>query len=263
MFFRISSSTRRSPARASGGRPLLADDPDRGGERGGRQRTLAVPHLGPDGPGAHHHEAGPDQRGHQGLPSIRLLVREDDHQAAIFAERRMESAEGARHAVFVALLRGGTVATEAARIVDQLAVALVRAPLGSQRLGECGVGLRRQPVQHPAQPDMEEVHEVRVGDGVVVGRVGADQVDLFVQEGDRALACNCRLGRHLGGGDRVDRSTAPPIPSLPQSLPTSPRGDLPRSNPKPSEARNGRTCCGLSPGRCAMNKRCCCSRQAC
>ena len=32
-------------------------------------------------------------------------------------------------------------------------------------------------MQRAAQPDVEEVHEIRIGDGVVVGRVGADHVE--------------------------------------------------------------------------------------
>ena len=100
----------------------------------------------------------------------------------------MEAAEGPRHAIFVAPFRGGAVAAEPPGVVDQLAVVLVGVPLRPERVGERGVRLRRQPTQHPAQPDMEEIHEVRVRDGVVVGWVGADQVEFTGLDFDRRLA---------------------------------------------------------------------------
>ena len=112
----------------------------------------------------------------------------------------MESAEGPRHAVFVALFRGGAIAAESTCVIDQLSIVLPSVPLWTQRIGESGVGLRRMPVQRTTQPDVEEIHEIRVRDGVVVRRVGADDIELADLDVDCGLThCNgrgCR-GRSL------------------------------------------------------------------
>ena len=74
------------------------------------------------------------------------------------------------------LFRGAFVAAVAAGVVDQLAFAVL--PFRAEGFGESGVGLVRKPVQRPPQPDMEEIHQVGIGDGVVIGRVGDDGVEL-------------------------------------------------------------------------------------
>ena len=108
-------------------------------------------------------------------------------------KRAIEVREGARDAVFVVLLGSLLVAAESARVVDQFAIVGVVIPFGPKGIPEGDIHLRGETLQNAAHPDVEEVHQVGIGDGVVVRWIGADEVVLSTADANCAL---CRHARH-------------------------------------------------------------------
>ena len=106
-----------------------------------------------------------------------MLVREDDHEPPVLLQGSMAGTEGAGHAVLVVLLGTLLVAAEPARVVYELAVAAFVVPLGAEGPGEGRLDVCGQSGNRAPQPHMEEVHQVRVGDGVVVRWVGENHIE--------------------------------------------------------------------------------------
>ena len=123
----------------------------------------------------------------------------------------MKLVKDARHTVFVILLRGGTIAVETARIVDQLTVILLRVPLGPERVHECGIGLWRQSVQRPTQPNVKEVHEARVGNDVIVRRIRTEQVYICLRRGECTFALYVCVRGALDGDNRMVKVSGYPF----------------------------------------------------
>ena len=84
-----------------------------------------------DGPGAVHDETGPNQGGYQGLPSIGMLVGEDDHEPSVWSQRSVTRAERAGHAVFIVLLGALFVTAKSAGVVYEFAIVGDMIPFGA------------------------------------------------------------------------------------------------------------------------------------
>ena len=61
-------------------------------------------------------------------------------------------------------------------IINKFAIVGFMVPLGAEGLIECGADFGRFAVHHPAQPDMEEIHQVTVGYRVIIGWIGEDDI---------------------------------------------------------------------------------------
>src|SRR3990170_2836432 len=96
--------------------------------------------------------------------------------------------EGSEHPLFVRGLRAGPVAAESACIVDDFAVVLFVIPLGCERVPEGAVHFGGESKERSAKPDVEEVHQVRVRDGIVIWGVRNDEIMGFRNSPCCALA---------------------------------------------------------------------------
>ncbi len=84
----------------------------------------------------------------------------------------MTCLEDARHAIFVIRFGLLLIAVKAAGVIDQFAIVPFVIPLGRERLCKDGIDLRRETMQRAPQPDIEEVHQVRIRNGIIVRRIG-------------------------------------------------------------------------------------------
>ena len=87
-------------------------------------------------------------------------------------------AERAGHAVFIVLLRTLFVPTKSAGVVYEFAVICVMIPFGTKGFAKCRVHFWRQSMCGSPEPHMEEVHRVRVGNGIIVRRVSDYHIKL-------------------------------------------------------------------------------------
>jgi hypothetical protein len=135
-----------------------------------------------DGPGAGDGPAAADQAPiEERFPAFGGLVGEDDRAHAVLAQHAPALGEGLGHA----LLEERPILWPAVRVLLRLVLHRL-ARLGRERVRRIeGIAQQRMPRQRALEPDEEEVREVGVGNGVVVGRVG--EPDLRRLVGQRVL----------------------------------------------------------------------------
>ena len=189
MLVRISDSTPAVPARPRGCGAPAAHQPDGGGQSGAARHL--VDHLRLDRPRSSNDKTSTDQGRNQGFPGGGLLVSEHHYEATVVDESLAAAPEGQLHSVLVGAARLGTVTREPTGLINEFTIPSSaqsrRVPFGPQGTGEGSIRRWRQSGERAAQPDVEEVHEVRVRDGIVVGRIGANEVGTAVPQRDRAL----------------------------------------------------------------------------
>src|ERR1035437_1970490 len=106
------------------------------------------------------------------------MGKDDDHTAIEF-EHFVRRLEGLEHSFLIGSLGSYCVATEATRIVNQLAVVSSMIPLWRKLFGEIIVKLRRETIKHSAKPNVKEVHEVGIWNSIIVRRVRNDEIIRF------------------------------------------------------------------------------------
>ena len=132
-----------------------------------------------DRPGSGHHEPGPDQRRHQGLPGIGVLVREDDHQPSVVPKTthgigrrpvpcRLRSSASRRNAVAP---RNGSASSMSSPSFSPAS------HLGPSASANAASISGESPWSTRRSQTWKKSMRSEYGNGIVVGRVGADQVE--------------------------------------------------------------------------------------
>ena len=101
-----------------------------------------------------------------------MLVSEYDHEPPVRLQRSVTRAERTGHAVFIILLGPFFVATKSAGVVYEFTVVGAMIPFGTKGIGEDRFDLNGQPRDRALQPNVEEIHQIGIGDRIIVGRIG-------------------------------------------------------------------------------------------
>ena len=119
----------------------------------------------------------------------------NDNEATAGNQCVVANLKCARHALFIHLPGNIIIPAMSPSVVDQFAIFPRMIPLRSQGLAECRVELRTQSVQGAPKPDVEEVHQIRIRNRVIVGRISYDNVELAASSSQSASALRMRLNQ--------------------------------------------------------------------
>src|SRR5262245_32194070 len=107
----------------------------------------------------------------------------------------MACLESTKHAVLIYCLGFCFVSSKATRIVNQLTVIFLVVPLRSQWLAECSIDFYRRAVQRSPEPDVKEVHQVGIWNGIIVWWICNDNIETWCNSLRRTLFYHLRSRR--------------------------------------------------------------------